>query len=181
MALTATKSFTPSSILSGGTSTLTITITNTGVSAITGISFTDTYPLDIVNVGIGNVASTNISGGIATGIGGSGSLSLAGGTLAGGTSGTVTVDVTGTIVGMHNNTTSPIFSNELPPASPAIATLTITAVPHPRRKKKRISALPTFCCDPKSFADGTCPPQILRNGYMYVRIGESNCYILTKK
>ena len=49
-----------------------------------------------------------------------------------------------------------------------------------KKKKRTLLAPPTICCDPKSFKDGICPPQVVHKGYYYDKISD-NCYILRKK
>ena len=49
------------------------------------------------------------------------------------------------------------------------------------KKKRRISAPETFCCNPEQFRDKVCPPTVNMNGYYYARIKDSNCYIKLKK
>lgn len=97
------KTFSPSTIVSGGTSTLTITLTNlTPTVAITGAGFTDTYPVGMTNTAA--AATTDCSGGIASKPN-SGSVTLTGATIAAGASCTLTVVVTATTTG-----TNPAFS-----------------------------------------------------------------------
>lgn len=129
---TAAKSFAPSSILLGSTSTMTIRLTNPFTAPITGLSFVDTYPAGLVNANPSNVATT--CGGTAAAVNGGTAVSLTGGTLAAGASCTVTVTV------LAQNTGS--FTNTLPAGSvtgmaggvpqsnpePATATLTVTNV-----------------------------------------------------
>lgn len=107
------KSFSPASIGTGNSSTLTFTLTNNNATAATGISFTDTYPAGLVN-------STGVVGGTCTGVtttatAGGGSFNVTGGTIPGGAPGscTITVDVTGP-VGTYNNTSGGVTSNETP-------------------------------------------------------------------
>ncbi len=86
-----TKSFSPATIPAGGTSLLTITLTNDNGSAITGVSFTDTYPGTLSN---GGVASTTCGGTATTPT--ANSVALSGGTIPANGSCTVTVNVTST-------------------------------------------------------------------------------------
>ena len=74
--LTVGKSFSPSSIALGGTSTLTITLTNPNTIALQNVAFTDTYPAQITNS-----ASPN-PGGSGAGCGGTLSATPNGGSFA---------------------------------------------------------------------------------------------------
>ncbi|MBK7660968.1 MAG: DUF11 domain-containing protein [Betaproteobacteria bacterium] len=127
-AATATKSFTPSTIGTGGTPLLTITITNPNPTlALTGLAFTDTYPPGLVNAAVPLL--TNLCGGTATGVAGVDSLSLAGGTLAAGASCVVSVRVTSVATGTYVNSTGPIMATNANPGATANATLTVLARP----------------------------------------------------
>ena len=104
------KSFATSPITTGDTSTLTLTIDNSGsTSAATSLDFTDNLPAGVA------VASppgaSNTCGGTLTASAGAGVISLAGGTVGAGTSCTVIVDVTGTAPGAHLNTTGDLTSS----------------------------------------------------------------------
>lgn len=99
---TITKAFAPTSIATGGTSTLTITLSNSNGTAITGAAFTDTYPSGLVN-DASPAASTTCVGGAVTANVGAGSLSLSGATIPATGNCTVTVPVTSTSSGYYNN------------------------------------------------------------------------------
>ncbi|HWW60543.1 MAG TPA: hypothetical protein VN181_04165, partial [Thermoanaerobaculia bacterium] len=99
---TVTKSIAPASIPAGGTSTLTITLTNTNASPITGVSFTDNYDADIDNAAAPGV--NNTCGGAVTAVGGDSSLALSGGTIPASSTCTISVFVTSTVPGTHTNT-----------------------------------------------------------------------------
>jgi uncharacterized repeat protein (TIGR01451 family) len=96
------KSFGSRSVLGGGTSRLTITLSNPNSTAITGVSFTDTYPGGLVNSAAPSPATT--CGGTATALPGGGSLVLAGGTIPALGSCMVTVNVTSAGIGNIVNT-----------------------------------------------------------------------------
>ena len=94
------KSYSPAEIGSGGTSTLTITLSNPNpATAITGVAFTDAQPGAVTTVAA--TAATTCGG---TASQAAGSVSLAGGTIPAGGSCTVTVQVTSATVGAHANT-----------------------------------------------------------------------------
>jgi uncharacterized repeat protein (TIGR01451 family) len=100
---TVAKAFATSPISSGGTSVLTITLTNpNATAALSALAFTDTYPLNITNAAVPAAATT--CGGAVTAAAGGASVALSGGALAAGASCTVTVTVTGTIGGTYTNT-----------------------------------------------------------------------------
>jgi len=99
------KSFAPSGIPVGGTSTLTITLGNpqSGAATLTA-DLTDTLPSGLVIAGTPN-ASTDCASGIVAAVAGSGSVTLdAGAAIPGSGTCTVTVDVTTATVGAYANT-----------------------------------------------------------------------------
>ena len=59
-------------------------------------------------------------------------------------------------------------------------TFSLNILPAPRKKKKR-KGVPIICCKPENFIDGKCKPFVQFQGYKYVRIGETDCYMLVKK
>jgi len=128
---TITKSFTPASIPSGGTSTLGFTITNQNTEVnLTGLQFTDNLPTGV------SVASplttTNTYGGTFAPTVASGTVSLSGGSVGVGSSNscTLSVNVTSTTPGAVTNTTGPISSNEAGTGSTSnTVTLTVVAPP----------------------------------------------------
>jgi len=98
-----TKAFAPTTIASGGTSTLTLTVSNFNATALGGITFTDTFPGTMVVASPANASTT--CGGTLTAVAGAGSINLNGGSLtaapagAGGRTCTVVVSVTATNLG----------------------------------------------------------------------------------
>ncbi len=96
---TVQKSFSPASTTAGGTSRLTITLTNPNAAALTGVSFTDTYPTGLVNSATPNLANT--CGGTPSST--ANTLSLTGGTIAASSSCTVAIDVTAAATGTYVN------------------------------------------------------------------------------
>jgi uncharacterized repeat protein (TIGR01451 family) len=129
-AIALSKAFAPTSILSGATSTLTITIPNTatGAIALTALTLSDTLPAGIT-VGATPNAATTCGAGSVTATAGSTSIALAGGSLSANASCTISVAVTGTAANAYTNT---IPANALGDtqgvtnSSPASAALTIT-------------------------------------------------------
>jgi uncharacterized repeat protein (TIGR01451 family) len=127
--VTITKSFSPTPIVPGGTSVLTITLDNSAVGsiALTGVGLTDTLPANVTIAATPGVGTTCV-GGTPSATAGTGSVSLAGGSLAAGATCTITVNVTSTTVGAHLNTipASALSTTEgITNTSPATATLTV--------------------------------------------------------
>jgi uncharacterized repeat protein (TIGR01451 family) len=119
-----TAAFNPTTIALGGTSTLSITITNPSLAVtLTGVGFTDIFPANLV------VASpdglTNTCAGTSTA--GSASLSLTGGSIAPNSSCSVTVNVISGVSGTYINDTGPVSSTEGGTGVSASATLTVDA------------------------------------------------------
>jgi uncharacterized repeat protein (TIGR01451 family) len=128
-AVIVNKTFSPASMTVGGTSTLTITLGNTGAAAATAAAFTDTFPSGLVVASPSNVATT--CGGTATAVPGSGSVALSGGTIAaGGGSCTVTATVTASAIGNYTNTIpiGALTSSQGSNGSAASATLAVLAL-----------------------------------------------------
>jgi uncharacterized repeat protein (TIGR01451 family) len=101
---TITKSFGAATIPVNGSTSLSFTITNPVANAIslTGVAFTDTFPVGLA-VATPNGLTGSCGGGATTAAAGGGSVSLAGATLATNSSCTFSVNVTGTISGVKNN------------------------------------------------------------------------------
>jgi len=99
------KSFAPVNIPPNGTSVLTITISNTGTTAVplSALAVTDTLPTNITVASTPN-ASTTCTGGTVTAAAGATSVVLGGGTLAANASCQIAVNVTGTVFGTFTNT-----------------------------------------------------------------------------
>ena len=124
LAPTVTKVFSPDTIPSGGTSTITITIVNPNTgTGLTGVGFSDTYPAGVVNAT--PPGTTNSCGGTVTAVAGGGILSLSGGSIGADASCQVTVDVTSSTPGTVTNTTSVVASNEAPDSGTASDDLTV--------------------------------------------------------
>ncbi len=121
---TVAKSFSPTSIATGGTSTLTVTLTNANATAITGAAFTDTYPTNVTNTGTPGL--TNTCGGTATAAANGSSLALSGGTIPASGSCTLTVAVTSTVAGSYLNSTGSVTTANAGSGTAATATLTVT-------------------------------------------------------
>jgi len=123
---TVAKSFTPPSILPGGSTQLRITLTNSSATAITGVQFTDQYPSGLVNAS----APSTTCGGTVTAPPGGSTLTLSGGTIPASGSCTVTVTVSAPNGGSFTNTLpagSVTSANSAASAAAASAALSATA------------------------------------------------------
>jgi uncharacterized repeat protein (TIGR01451 family) len=96
-----TKSFSPTTVAAGAVSTMTISLTNVTNTSMTGLVFTDNYPVGLVN---NATAPTKTCSGAVTAANGSGSLALASTTLLAGASCTITKAVTAASAGSYTNT-----------------------------------------------------------------------------
>lgn len=116
------KGFSPSSILTGGTSTLSFTINNPNqLSSLSGISFTDPLPTGVTVATSGPTAACG--GALSTTA--PGSIAFTGGSLAANGSCTFSIPVTGVTSGSKNNVTSTITSTEGGTGNPASGTLVV--------------------------------------------------------
>lgn len=126
VALTMSKSFSPSTVIVGGTATttMTVTITNPNAFTVSGISFSDTYPAGLVPDQVGaytcsaGSALFNASGWAFNNV-----------TLGAGASCSVPMLMHATIIGPITNTTSEVTGTGVPPGGPASATLNAVAAP----------------------------------------------------
>jgi hypothetical protein len=108
---TLTKAFGAASILLNASTSLTFTISNpSATQSFTGVAFADALPAGLL-VATPN-SLTNSCGGTVTAAAGSGSVSLSGGTLAANGSCTISLNVTGVLAGVQDNTTGPISTTE---------------------------------------------------------------------
>jgi LPXTG-site transpeptidase (sortase) family protein len=98
------KYFAPNPIAAGATSLLTITIQNTGNIELTGMGLSDSLPAGLVIAGGSAPAPVNNCGGTFVAIAGTQLIQLTNGSLAGNSSCTITVTVTGSNPGNYINT-----------------------------------------------------------------------------
>ena len=120
-----TKSFSPSTIVVGMASQMTIGFSNANAVAVTGAAFTDTYPAGLANVISGTVLASNTCGGLVTAANGTTSLAFIGGTIPPGGC-AILVNVTATATGtLTNNTGIVTFTNA---ADSAGASGSLTAI-----------------------------------------------------
>ncbi|MFY9557090.1 MAG: HYR domain-containing protein [Blastocatellia bacterium] len=124
---TISKAFGASSVLLGGTTSLTFTLANANASlGLTGIAFTDTLPAGIT---VASSGPTPACGGSVTTTAPS-TITFSGGSLAASGNCQFSVTVTGSTTGVWNNTTGPISSNESGTgATSNTATLTVIGPP----------------------------------------------------
>lgn len=127
---TIAKTFSPASVASGGTSTLTLTITNSVATALSGAAFTDTFPAGMTVAA--TPALTNTCGGtIAGGASGNNTLNLSNGSVPGGGSCAISVAVTASGAGTYNNSASGVSSTQTGSAGAASNTATLTVLAPP--------------------------------------------------
>jgi uncharacterized repeat protein (TIGR01451 family) len=129
--ITIKKSFSPKAIAPGGTSAMTIKLTNPTTEQFTGVTFTDTFPGGMT---LADTTTTNTCGGSLTNdsngilnIGDPG-IKLSGGILSGNSVCTITVNVTAP-AGTYVNTTGNLFINtSIDTGNTASDTLQVSAV-----------------------------------------------------
>ena len=123
--LTMSKSFNPSTVTVGGnsTTTMTVTITNPNSFAVSGISFSDTYPAGLVPDVVG-AYTCSAGSAVFTGSG----WSLGNVTLGASASCNVPMLMHATIAGPITNTTSQVTGTGVPPGGPASAVLNASAL-----------------------------------------------------
>ena len=126
---TISKAFSPTGIIAGGTSTVTLTLANPNAGlSLTGAKFTDS--LFSMSASGGAVGGTCAGTTPNTLSGGATLLSFSGITIPAGGSCTVTFNVTSIILGVHTNTASGVSSDQaLTGGTSNIATLSVTALP----------------------------------------------------
>lgn len=129
---TIAKSFAPNVINVGASSVLTIVVGNAAGNpgALTGVSFSDTYPAGLVNAASPNAQITctpgSTPGTLTGGVAGGNTIGLSpGATIAPNGSCTVTVNVTSATTGNYANTTSAVTSTN-GGSSPGTASATLS-------------------------------------------------------
>jgi uncharacterized repeat protein (TIGR01451 family) len=121
------KAFSPAVIGVGRPSVLTLTLTNPTAIALTGLSFTDTYPINLFNSSA-PAGNTTCSGGSVTAAANGSSVSLGGASLAAGASCSVSVNVTSAVEGIYANTSGGVSSTETGSAGSVSNTANLTVV-----------------------------------------------------
>jgi uncharacterized repeat protein (TIGR01451 family) len=123
------KVFVPSTIAAGGTSTLVITIRDTGGLTLTNASATDTLPTGLSIASPANPSTTCALGNVTTT---TNSVTLSGATVPANGSCTFQVDVTGTVPDSYVNTIpAGALTNDQGASNPQPATATLTITPAP--------------------------------------------------
>jgi hypothetical protein len=108
-AATIAKAFLPTTIPLYGISTLTFTIANSNLFALTGVAFTDNFPAGLLVATPPN--AVNNCGGLFTATAGGSSVGLSGGTVASSSNCTISVAVYGATLGVKSNTTGAISTS----------------------------------------------------------------------
>lgn len=124
---TVAKSFSPATVLVNDVSVLTITLTNANPVAITGATFTDTYPAGLINDTPPNVTSS-CTGGTLSGSAGGTTVALSGTTIPASSSCSVTIRVKSATAGSYNNSTGTVTTTNAGTGAAANATLTVNAL-----------------------------------------------------
>jgi len=139
-AASGSKSFAPDSITEDNNSLMTITFTNPTASAVTGVSFLDTYPAGLVNAASPGGSTT--CGGTVTAIAGGNTLTFSGGTIPATGSCTVSVYVTSATANSYINSVS------FTPGSigSASATLMVNAAVYGGFNACDVAAIPNSNC-----------------------------------
>ena len=119
---TMTKAFDASTVPVNGSEQMILTITNPNSTGLTGLSFTDTMPANMVVAATPNVQNT--CNGTPSATAGSGTVSLTGGTLAANSSCTLSLNIKVTAAGAYTNTTGALSSTEGGTGSTASASIT---------------------------------------------------------
>ena len=124
------KSFSPAAMAVGGTTTLSLAISNASTSTgLTNLALTDTFPANLVIASPNALA--NSCGGSVSAAPGSGTLSLSGGSVASAGTCTVSVAVTSSVAGTYNNTSGGAASTESGSAGAASNTATLLVLLKP--------------------------------------------------
>ncbi len=98
------KSFSPNPMAAGSYSALTITVQNTGNIGLTGMGVSDSLPAGLQIAGGSAPAPVNNCGGTLTAVSGTQLIELVDGVLAGNSSCTMVVSITGSAAGDYQNT-----------------------------------------------------------------------------
>jgi hypothetical protein len=122
------KAFNPTSILAGGTSVVTLTLSNSNASQLTGGAFTDTLVHMSASGAVGGSCAGTTPSQLSAG---SVALSFTGIAIPASGNCTLTFSVTSSTIGVQNNTSSGVTTTQTPTAGPAsnTATLTVLAAP----------------------------------------------------
>ncbi|MSN24896.1 MAG: DUF11 domain-containing protein [Geobacter sp.] len=141
---TISKSFLPTSIVPGGTSTLSIIISNSNTVALNNVALTDSYPAGLTNTASpsGAISGSGCFGTVTAANGGT-SVALSGGFVPAGGSCTISVKVTFAVAGSYTNTIpagAVTNSRNITNTAAATATLNQAAVQPPSVTKSFLPA-----------------------------------------
>lgn len=141
---TISKSFAPASIIPGGSSTLSIVITNPNSVLINNAALTDTYPAGVTNTTspAGAISGAGCFGTVTAANGGT-SVALSGGVIPAAGSCTITVNVTFSMAGNYINTIAAgalTNTRNITNMLPASATLNQAAIQPPSVTKTFVPA-----------------------------------------
>jgi len=131
---TIAKAFAPNPVAVNGVSTLTFTLTNPNLAALTGAAFTDSLPAGL-QVAATPAASTTCGGAWAPAAA-STSLIFAAGTIPANGSCTVSVNVTATTAGPHGNVSGTLSTTQTGTNVNSVGTANLTAVLPPAIAKQ---------------------------------------------
>ncbi len=95
-AISATKTFSPASVSSGGKSTVTVRLSNSGAIALSGVAVTDPLPTGMVLSNPPNAYTTCAGGATVTAVAGASSIGMSGASIAGSGTCDLVFDVTAT-------------------------------------------------------------------------------------
>ncbi|MGH9458525.1 MAG: hypothetical protein ACRD2J_12910, partial [Thermoanaerobaculia bacterium] len=132
---TITKALSPDPVAVGGTSTLTITLSNPNTTALTGAAFTDALPSGVA-VAATPAALTTCTGATFAPLAGATTLTFSGGTIPASGSCTVQVDVVATTSGPHLNVTGFLATTESGTNTSSTGAATLTALQPPTIDKQ---------------------------------------------
>ena len=157
LALTITKNFSPSAVTLNGTSIATITVTNPNAVPVSNVQFADIMPagIQLVTQTGGTCGTPATGGGMFTINPGTGTFSSTSTVLAAGQSCDIVVQVSGTLLGPHVNTTSLVTGTGVPDGGPASATLTVLP---PTPPTSTLSPTPTATASPTPTATASPTP-----------------------
>ncbi len=124
---TVAKSFSPTSIVLNGTSTLTISFTNPNAFPLTGLAITDSFPAGLEVAA--TPAAVNTCGGTFNPLAAATAISLSGGSLTSSGNCSISVAVKGTTAGAKPNITGNVSTTESGAGGTANATLNVFAPP----------------------------------------------------
>jgi uncharacterized repeat protein (TIGR01451 family) len=152
-AASVAKSFSPASVVQGGVSQLTVTITNASGAPLTNAGITDTFPANLA-VAATPATSTTCTGGTVTALPGATAVSLSGATIpTAGCNFKVNVVASGSAGTRINTIAAGALSNDQSATNPSLASATLTVT-------SGLTATKTFT--PASVASGGVSQVLLR-------------------